>query len=339
MNGKLTIKGRLLALLAGTFFIALIGEGFARLFLPVRNVGPRLTQYDPLLGKIHKKNFRTTRWTPEFAMTFSTNSLGFRGPELKTPLPRNTLILLFLGDSLTMGYGVNEGEEFPQLIARRLNKRNGLGPVQVINAGVAGTGTGRAFRFLQWYMNVWKHHPTVLIYQFSGNDFNDNIREGLYSIDSQGRLVERNTRVPFMRRLQPVIESIPGLSWSHLFAGILQGSRRWWFQPGARQHEASHQISRKRELLTFSLVEELLSLAEHNKWPVIGLMPTVSGHRKKGVQALYDRFSVTTVPVPSRRGRPDLYYRIDGHWNKEGHAHVAEALLPVLEVTIATITG
>jgi len=331
-SDKPTIKGRLMALLIGTLFIAFMGEGFARLILPVRNVGPILTEYDPELGKILKKSFRTTRWTPEFTMTFSTNSLGFRGAELRTPLPRETLILLFLGDSLTAGYGVNDGEEFPQLIAKRLDKRTGQPPVQVINAAVPGVGTGHALKFLKLHTNVWRQR-TVLIYQFCGNDFKDNVREGLYSIDSRGKLIERGTRVPesLMRRLQPMVESIPGLSWSHLFAGILQ--TRSWLQRDPR-HEASQQPSRKGELLTFSLVEELLSLAEHTKWPVIGLMPLVPDDKKSGIQALYDHFGVTTVAVPSKQERPDLYYSIDGHWNKEGHAYVAEALLPIIEVRI-----
>ena len=83
-------------------------EVVVRIFIPVRNVGPSLTIYDPVYGKRLKKNFTATRTTPEFTMQFTTNSLGFRGPEPEV-FPYRPI--LFLGDSFTAGYGVNDGEE------------------------------------------------------------------------------------------------------------------------------------------------------------------------------------------------------------------------------------
>ena len=56
-------------------------EGFVRAFVTVRDVCPSLTAYDPVFGERLKPNFRAVRYTPEFTMTFSTNSLGRRGPE------------------------------------------------------------------------------------------------------------------------------------------------------------------------------------------------------------------------------------------------------------------
>ena len=50
-------------------------------------------------------------------MRMSTNSHGFRGPELP-PAPRDCV--LFIGDSQTLGHGVSDGEEYPSLIRKTL---------------------------------------------------------------------------------------------------------------------------------------------------------------------------------------------------------------------------
>src|SRR5512139_2958291 len=78
-------------------------ELFVRAFVVVRNVGPSFTVYDADYGNRLRPSFSTVRIAPEFTMRLTTNSLGFRGPEPDAP-PRG--VVLFLGDSFTMGYGV-----------------------------------------------------------------------------------------------------------------------------------------------------------------------------------------------------------------------------------------
>ncbi len=90
----------------GLILALIISEVFIRLFITVRNVGPSFTVYDSVYGKRLKKDFSTTRITPEFKMKFTTNSLGFRGPEINFPVNSS---IIFLGDSFSMGYGVNDG--------------------------------------------------------------------------------------------------------------------------------------------------------------------------------------------------------------------------------------
>jgi len=320
-----------------TCITLILCEGLARLFLPVYRVGPGLTQYDAVLGQVHKKNLRAVRWSPEFSITVSTNSLGFRGPDIEVPFPCHVPVLLFVGDSFTIGDGVNDGEEFPQLIAKRLGSEVGQPPIQVINAGIADSGTTRALKFLNWYAKEWKN-PTVLIYQLFSNDFYDNTREGFYSLDSNGRLVERSGPAPksLMRRLQPVVNSIPGFSRSYLIAGtrdMFVQSIRW----GSSSGSLDSQTLRYQELLTSRLVEELARLARSNGWPLVGLVVGLSTQQEIGVRAIYDRFGATTVAVPDKSMRPDLYYKIDLHWHKRGHAYVAELLLPVIKAKIAKL--
>src|SRR6185295_7928209 len=94
-----------------------LAEVVVQAFVPVRDVGPSFTVYDPVLGKRLKASFSAERITPEFRMRLSTNSLGFRGPE---PKAISSGPILFLGDSFTMGYGVRDGEEYPARVATEL---------------------------------------------------------------------------------------------------------------------------------------------------------------------------------------------------------------------------
>jgi len=66
---------------------------------------------------------RITRQRP---FTVSTNSLGFRGPEI--PVPADGFRILCVGDSVTFGWGVTYEESWPVRLAEELG-------VDVVNAG------------------------------------------------------------------------------------------------------------------------------------------------------------------------------------------------------------
>src|SRR5262245_55579045 len=69
-----------------TFVSALAALAVCELALrarvPIREVGPTVTTYDPFYGKALRRSFSVQRTAPEFTIRITTNSLGFRGPEL-----------------------------------------------------------------------------------------------------------------------------------------------------------------------------------------------------------------------------------------------------------------
>ena len=73
--------------------------------------------------------------------------------------------LVFLGDSLTAGYGIDAEEAFPALIEARL-KAEGTA-VRVINAGVSGDTSAGGLRRLDW---VLRQSPDVLVVGLGAND-------------------------------------------------------------------------------------------------------------------------------------------------------------------------
>src|SRR6185295_2990863 len=73
--------------------------------------------------------------------------------------------VVFLGDSLTAGLGLDEDEAYPALLERELRKE-GL-PVQVINAGVSGDTTAGGLSRLGWLLG---QHPDVIVVGLGAND-------------------------------------------------------------------------------------------------------------------------------------------------------------------------
>ncbi|MDT8399340.1 MAG: arylesterase [Pseudomonadales bacterium] len=74
--------------------------------------------------------------------------------------------VLFLGDSLTEGYGLEEEQSFPSLIAERL-AADGYDGVKVINAGISGSTSASALSRLQWYIRA---KPDLMILSLGAND-------------------------------------------------------------------------------------------------------------------------------------------------------------------------
>lgn len=78
------------------------------------------------------------------------NSNGLRSPDTTFDKPESTFRILNLGDSVAMGWGVNEEETYGQVLARALNERseNGL-RYEVINAGVPGWNLENVLAYLK----------------------------------------------------------------------------------------------------------------------------------------------------------------------------------------------
>jgi len=74
--------------------------------------------------------------------------------------------IVFLGDSLTEGYGLDQGESFPSLIEEKLHA-DGLDHIRVINGGVSGSTSASALNRLQWYI---RSKPDLLVLALGAND-------------------------------------------------------------------------------------------------------------------------------------------------------------------------
>ena len=82
---------------------------------------------------------------------------------LARPLLGGTI--LFLGDSLTAGLGVQEEQAYPALIQQKIREKNL--PFEVINAGVSGDTTAGGLARLDW---ILQKKVDVLVLALGAND-------------------------------------------------------------------------------------------------------------------------------------------------------------------------
>lgn len=311
--------------LVGMGAALLLSEVIVRLFIPVRNVGPSFTVFDPVYGKAHRKNFSCERITPEFRMRFSTNALGHRGPD-PPAFPEHGIV--FLGDSFTEGLGVNDGEEFPDLIRRVLDQRFGPGAVPVVNAGIGNTGNGMWLKFL--HREVHRYKPRLVVLQLMNNDFSENIQEQLFTLSETAELVEQAPLPPqTLRLVQHVVEAIPGLSYSYLFGLIREA---YWMTVRPSQIPLDGKMRKTLDRLTYALVDSCVNFCLNRRIPllilIVGFDPDRVGFMKNIIES---HNNVPSIVFPSKAERPDLYYQTDGHWNVKGHEHAALAVLEAIE--------
>lgn len=100
------------------------------------------------------------------------NSLGLRGPELGRKAPGERRVV-FCGDSLTFGHGLDHAETFPELAAAMLRDR-GIAAT-ACNAGVPGYGFRATCMRLGRLAQPLAADALVAAY-FLGNDFPDDVR-------------------------------------------------------------------------------------------------------------------------------------------------------------------
>ena len=70
--------------------------------------------------------------------------------------------IICFGDSITFGYGVNSGEDYPTALGKMVK-------LEVINAGVDGDTSFSALERLE--QDVLNKNPRLVIVEFCGNDF------------------------------------------------------------------------------------------------------------------------------------------------------------------------
>jgi lysophospholipase L1-like esterase len=172
VNGALIVGGTLVAVLLGETLVRFVVTPPMRVTLrQIANQPPR-PERDVFMiqtehGFRHSPNSEVLidhPTSPGVPVLYRTNSLGYRNRELG---PKSGPRILFLGDSVTLGLGVNEEYTFTRLVERLARQRNA--DWETINAGVNGLGTNGELAVLnETGLSV---APDVVVLCFYLNDF------------------------------------------------------------------------------------------------------------------------------------------------------------------------
>ena len=91
--------------------------------------------------------------------------LAAAGNHVQATMQPNAKTVLFFGDSLTAGYGLDPAQAFPALIQAKITARGW--DFQVINAGISGETTAGGLRRIDW---VLQRPIAVLVLALGAND-------------------------------------------------------------------------------------------------------------------------------------------------------------------------
>jgi hypothetical protein len=95
-------------------------------------------------------------------VVIKTNSLGLRGKDIPFEKTPDTKRLLFIGDSFTMGWAVEEQDAYPFKVGEflKVKQKN----IQIINAGLGSTGPD--YYYLYYKNQGYKFQPDTVVVGF-----------------------------------------------------------------------------------------------------------------------------------------------------------------------------
>jgi hypothetical protein len=168
------------------------------------------------------------------------------------------------------------------------------------------------------------------------NDFADNLRERLFELAPDGALRELAVPQPGLgRRFQAFIETIPGLPSTNLIA-LARQARLPQFRaateaPAAAEARPPGALN-PGDTLTVRIIERAIAICRENGWPVLGLSIGLHGARQAAIRQVFLEGGAEVLELPDKSARPDLYYKIDGHWNAAGQADAAAQVFERLKL-------
>jgi len=238
---------------------------------------------------------------PEFETSVSVNSLGVRDDEASLVGPE----IVVIGDSVAMGWGVEDDEVFSQVVERETG-------LKVLNAGVSSYGTIRELRMLN---RVDLSAADILIIQYHGTDYAENLAfwsdEDAFKTMSKNDYAQRVADMPnrylfgkgtyhLLRRLKNTLLAKQGVAPDHWGKFIYALER----------------------VPDFDLSAMHLIVLELGHFQ----LPAHELHGRK-VELSNQPKSITVVDVT---GLPLEFYPLDGHPQAIGHHSIGTALARVV---------
>ncbi len=163
---------RVAALAIGSIVALVLSEGLIRLVTPKPIDTAEFSQFDPWVGWSGRPGVKgPMREVGQPDLFARINSRGLRDREIE-PARRDARRVLCLGDSLTWGWRVGDGETYPKVLERELEG------VEAINAGVCAWGTAQELVWLE--REGFRYHPDVVTLGFYLNDFADNASDSMF---------------------------------------------------------------------------------------------------------------------------------------------------------------
>lgn len=284
---------------------------------PGDRVGAQAPSVDPLIGWKLPPGRTIAETTPEYSVTYRSNRQGFRSRrDFSRPTRKRRVVLL--GDSYTMGSGVEDDEVFAYLLERKLRK------TQTYNLGIGGFGVDQMWLTLRHY--GLELDPDLVILTFVRNDLPRAL--------SAYRMGHDWLEKPVFRlvdgELEPMtLENRPGAltRFVQRRSRLVELGRRLEFSLSRRFAVGA------TWMLNRALFERIRDDCEAAGVPLVAVYLPIN--RRRPAPVYRRELAELDIPLLDLSSRlPDdadrLYYPVDGHLNAAGHRFVADVLAKFL---------
>lgn len=314
----------------------LLVEVAVRVMLPVSLLYPRY-RYSERFGHLLRPSATIVEEMPgAWRFVYQTNEYGFRAssmPEISNRYAQPNVVVL--GDSVTFGQGVNDGEEYSAVLANLL-----AGEASVVNLGVPGFGLTHEIRVFYEFGMLFQ--PSVVVLQFTFNDPEDNFYQMVTTVEhGRFRFHRDRSMGSTMSRVKDWLSgSILQRSAAYNFVRGL-GFTYWHSRVVARESEGDRQFKealytqllstfaedlqrRGIRLLVFDVPGDL------ERWP--GILSEV--------EALDRRHLLRHIRTKGWFDGVSDYGTPEGHpWGAKGHRLVAQHLVATLGAALGVLGG
>ena len=323
LGRKLGFWAILIVLTIGVTMVGL--ELLVRILSPQATIYPRYQYSERLSQSLFPSTTMVAELPGAWRFVYTTSEYGFRAPTMAVSNRYDRPNIVVLGDSYSFGNGVDDGEEYPAVLAGLLADQ-----ADVVNLGVPGYGLTQQIRL--FYEFGQAYDPAIVLLQFTDNDPDDNLFYRVTAIEN-GRFVFRTDQ-----SLNTLLRGIKNF----LGDSLIQKSQLYNFL-----RNTAYETMRRRRVATgdgAAFYNDLLDLLARdlNRRGIdlvwfgvndhLGRFPQIAAK----VQALADERLLSYLATePWFEGVTD-YGTPEGHaWGAKAHRIVGERLAPVLEGMLA----
>lgn len=272
-------------------------------------VMPECAVYDDRLTYILKPG-ECTFSNREFSNRYYINSLGLRDDEESLERPE----VVILGDSIAMGWGVEQDEIFASVYERLSGRRT-------LNAGISSYGTVRELRLFE---RVDRRYVKDLVIQYSANDFSENRS----FLEGDFKVLSREQYEHTVSEQSRLISYHPGKHALNLMVML---------RNAVRAHFASSEsapVDREAKVKAF------LHAVEHSPVNLDSFRVTVVAIDSEFIERAEALASISSsavirnlrfVDLGPATAIPEAFYVLDDHPTRVGHEAIGRALLSSLE--------
>jgi hypothetical protein len=278
-------------------------------------------QMEPACARYDEKLFYTlkpgscTFSNIEFNNKFEINTLGTRDIESALHYPE----VVFLGDSFTMGWGVDQDSSYVSRIKHQTNKK-------ILNAGISSYGTVRELKILE---RIQRDSLKTLVIQYHSNDAEEN--KMFYENDNILKISSRDDYYRYSRQVSARTKYFFGKHTAFIGKFILKDA----IERGNHGEKSEPENND---------VKYFINVLKHSPVPLQGIDIVVFeasnyNQSENFLDQLRHEMEINNYPDYIKRIKiinlgailsDEDHYRLDEHLNSAGHKKIADKLSQIL---------